>query len=344
MKFIDEVEIHIKAGDGGNGAVSFRREKYVEFGGPDGGNGADGGNVIFEASTGVNTLVNFRGRKVYNAPSGENGSGSRCDGKTGEDLVIKVPVGTLIYDTESGELLADMNETGQQEIIAVGGRGGLGNAFFKSSTNQAPRYAKAGKPGQEFHVKLELKLLADIALVGLPNAGKSTLISAISAAKPKIADYPFTTLEPNLGVVKHHKKSLVIADIPGLIEDAAEGKGLGIKFLKHIERTTALVHLIDCSMFLEPFEAIEDYMIIRKELEKYSEDVGWKKEIVCLTKIDAMTDEEIKKFQEVMEEHLDKKVLPISSVSGKNLDTLKDIMFLTKFTNLNEEETQETKE
>ena len=170
------------------------------------------------------------------------------------------------------------------------------------------------------------------------------MISAISAAKPKIADYPFTTLEPNLGVVKHHKKSLVIADIPGLIEDAAEGKGLGIKFLKHIERTTALVHLIDCSMFLEPYEAIEDYMIIRKELEKYSEDVGWKKEIVCLTKIDAMTDEEIKKFQEVMEEHLDKKVLPISSVSGKNLDTLKDIMFLTKFTNLNEEETQETKE
>lgn len=344
MKFIDEVEIHIKAGDGGNGAVSFRREKYVEFGGPDGGNGADGGNIIFEASTGVNTLVNFRGRKVYNAPNGENGSGSRCDGKTGEDLIIKVPVGTLIYDTESGELLADLNEPGQQETIAVGGRGGLGNAFFKSSTNQAPRYAKAGKPGQEFHVKLELKLLADIALVGLPNAGKSTLISAISAAKPKIADYPFTTLEPNLGVVKHHKKSLVIADIPGLIEDAAEGKGLGIKFLKHIERTTALVHLIDCSMFLEPFEAIEDYMIIRKELEKYSEDVGWKKEIVCLTKIDAMTDEEIKKFQDVMEEHLDKKVLPISSVSGKNLDTLKDIMFLTKFTNLNEEETEETKE
>lgn len=331
MKFIDEVEIQIRAGKGGNGCINFRREKYVERGGPDGGNGGDGGNVVFEATTGLNTLVTFRGKKLYQAHDGEAGSGAQCNGKNADDLIIPVPVGTLVIDTETNQLLADLSEDKQKVIVARGGRGGLGNAFFKTSTNQAPRIAKEGKPGQEFDIKLELKLLADIALVGLPNAGKSTLIAAISAAKPKIADYPFTTLEPNLGVVKLREQSLVIADIPGLIEDASEGKGLGIKFLKHIERTASLVHLIDCSMFLEPFEAIEQYMIIRKELEKYSHEMGWKKEIVCLTKIDAMTEEEIERFRTVMEEHLDKKVLPISSVSGKNIDTLKEIMFQTKF-------------
>jgi GTPase len=332
MKFIDEVEIQIKAGNGGNGAISFRREKHTEFGGPDGGNGADGGNVVFKADTGLNTLVTFRGTKNFQAEHGEAGGGTGCNGKTGEDLIIKVPPGTLIYNLETKELMADLSEIDLEVIMATGGRGGVGNTFFKSSTNQAPRYAKQGKPGEEFGVKLELKLLADIALVGLPNAGKSTLISSISAAKPKIADYPFTTLEPNLGVLAMGDKSIVIADIPGLIEHAAEGKGLGTKFLKHIERTTALVHLIDCSMFLEPFEAIEAYMVIRSELEKYSEAVGWKKEIVCLTKIDAMSEEEVTKFQAVMTEHLDKKILPISSVSGRNLDTLKEIVFQTKFT------------
>lgn len=331
MKFIDEVEIHVAAGKGGDGAVSFRREKFVPQGGPDGGDGGNGGNIVFEADEGLNTLMNFRGKKHYQAQHGEAGSGACCNGKTGEDLIIKVPVGTLIFDIETDELMCDLSEHGLQHTLARGGRGGLGNINFKSATNQAPRYAKLGKPGQEFQVKLELKLLADIALIGLPNAGKSTLISVLSAAKPKIADYPFTTLEPNLGVVKYHERSLVIADIPGLIENAAEGKGLGTKFLKHIERTSSLVHLIDCSMFLEEYEAMESYMVIRNELLKYSEKVAWKKEVVCLTKIDAMSEEEIQKFVTFLESNLDKKVLPISSVSGRNIEQLKEIIFQIKF-------------
>lgn len=331
MKFIDEVEIEIASGKGGDGAVSFRREKYVPYGGPDGGNGANGGSLYFEGDENLNTLVNFRGRKVYRAPNGESGRGSQMDGATGEDLIIKVPVGTLIYNVETGLLMEDITEHGQRKLIAEGGRGGLGNTYFKSSTNQAPQYAQQGQPGTTFRVKLELKLIADIALVGLPNAGKSTLISSISAAKPKIADYPFTTLEPNLGVVKVDKDSLVVADIPGLIEDAAEGKGLGHQFLKHIERTSALVHLIDCSMLLDPAEAMADYATVRHELLKYDHDQFYNKpEIICLTKIDAMSEEEIQHFQQYMEENVQKKCLPISSVSGRNLDLLKRIMLKTK--------------
>ena len=330
MKFIDEVNIEIRSGNGGNGCVGFRREKYVPFGGPDGGNGAKGGDIVFIGDEGVNTLVNFRGKKLYAAQDGESGKGSQMDGKTGEDLVIKVPVGTLILDSETGNLIQDITQHGQRETILQGGRGGLGNTFFKSSTNQAPRYAQEGEAGESLQVKLELKLIADIALVGLPNAGKSTLISSISAAKPKIADYPFTTLTPNLGVVDIDGDSVVVADIPGLIEDAADGKGLGIRFLKHIERTSALVHLVDCSMLLEPFEAIEEYVTVRSELLKYKDAVAHKPEIVCLTKIDAMTEEEIEKFKAAMEEHLDKNVLVISSVSGRNLDLLKRLMLKTK--------------
>lgn len=330
MKFIDEVKIDIKAGNGGNGCVGFRREKFVPFGGPDGGHGGTGGSVIFEGDENINTLVHFRGKKLYAAQNGENGRGSQMDGKTGENLIIRVPVGTLIFDQETGVLIRDITEHGQQEMLAQGGRGGLGNSYFKTSTNQAPRYAQEGDEGEGLSVKLELKLIADIALVGLPNAGKSTLISSISAAKPKIADYPFTTLTPNLGVVKVDGDSVVVADIPGLIEDAAEGKGLGIQFLKHIERTSALVHLVDCSMLLEPFEAIEDYATVRSELLKYKDAVAYKPEIVCLTKIDAMTEDEIQRFKAAMEEHLDKKVLVISSVSGLNLDLLKRLMLKTK--------------
>lgn len=338
MKFIDEVEIQIQSGKGGNGCVGFRREKHVPFGGPDGGNGGIGGSVYLIGDENVNTLLHFRGRRFYAAEDGHNGRGSQMDGKTGEDMVLKVPVGTLIFDASSGALLKDITEHGQKEILAEGGRGGLGNTFFKSSTNQAPQYAQEGDEGQALDLKLELKLIADIALVGLPNAGKSTLISSISAARPKIADYPFTTLEPNLGVVEIDKdNSLVVADIPGLIEDAADGKGLGIQFLKHIERTSALVHLIDCSMFLEPYEAIESYSVIRGELLKYKDEVAYKPEIVCLTKIDAMSQEEIDKFQKAMEEHTDKKVLPVSSVSGLNLDLLKRIMFKTKESKENNE-------
>lgn len=327
MKFIDEVNITVISGHGGKGCSSFRREKFVPRGGPDGGNGGRGGDVIFQATTGLNTLIHFRGRKTFRAADGDAGSGWQCDGKSAEDLILQVPVGTLIKDSLTGDIIADLSEE-SSVVVAKGGRGGLGNMNFATSTNQAPEYAQPGEEGQSLELHLELKLLADVAFVGLPNAGKSTLISRISAAKPKIADYPFTTLEPNLGVVSYQDKSFVVADIPGLIENASEGKGLGIKFLKHIERTNVLTHLIDCSMFIDPAEAIESYATIRNELLKYGELLAKKKEIICLTKIDAMSDEEVQNFQRTMEEYLDKKVLPISAVSGKNIEQL--LAILTK--------------
>ncbi len=328
MKFIDEVTITIISGNGGEGCSGMRREKHVPMGGPDGGDGGNGGDVYVEATDKLNTLVKFRGRKVYRAQNGENGSGQQCHGKYGEDLIIPVPVGTIVRRTDNQEVLADLTEIGQRVVIAEGGRGGLGNANFKTSTNQAPRRVIDPKPGETIEVDLELKLLADIALIGMPNAGKSTLISVISAAKPKIADYPFTTLEPNLGVVAFNlEDSFVVADIPGLIEDAAEGKGLGIKFLKHIERTKAFVHLVDVSWCLDEFEAFDQYVTVRAELERFNEKMLDKPEIICLTKIDAMTEEEIEKIQRFFEEALDKKVLPISSVSGRNIDIVKSLMF-----------------
>lgn len=326
MRFIDEANITLISGKGGDGCVAFRREKFVPFGGPDGGDGGNGGNIYFRATKALNTLMNFRGKKIYKAQHGEDGRGSQCSGKSGEDLILEVPVGTIIRNLESNEVIADLDEDGTQILILQGGMGGLGNMNFKTSTNQAPRRATPGKESQTMDVQLELKLLADIALVGLPNAGKSTLISVISAAKPKIADYPFTTLEPNLGVVKLGDDSFVVADIPGLIEGASEGKGLGIKFLKHIERTSSFVHLVDCSWCLNPFEAFESYVTIREELEKYGKKLTDKREIICLTKIDAMTDEEIQEFVDFFEEQLDKKVLPISSVSGKNVEVVKSLM------------------
>lgn len=330
MKFIDEVEIEVYSGDGGKGCVGYRREKYVPLGGPDGGDGGHGGNVYFLGDEGLNTLMHFRGLKTFRAKEGDNGAGSNMQGADGEDMILKVPVGTLIYHRETGDLICDITEHGQKYLAAEGGLGGKGNAHFKSSTHQTPRFAQNGQPGIHIPIRLELKLLADIALIGLPNAGKSTLISAISAARPKIADYPFTTLEPNLGVVQLGEKTIVVTDIPGLIEGAAEGKGLGTKFLKHIERTSALVHLIDCSMFLEEFEAIEAYAIVREELGKHNAELLNKKEIVCLTKIDAMTEDEIEKFRSSMEEQLDRRVLPISGISGRNIDLLKQLMLKTK--------------
>jgi GTP-binding protein len=330
MKFIDEVKIVIKSGDGGNGCISFRREKHVPYGGPDGGDGGKGGDIYFVADTGLNTLMHFRGKKLHEASKGEKGHGSGSCGLAGDDLILRVPVGTIIRNLETNEILADLVEHDQKIMVLEGGRGGLGNLYFKTSTNQAPKKALPGEKGKELEVLLELKLLADIALIGMPNAGKSTLISVISAAKPKIADYPFTTLEPNLGVVSMgDENTFVVADIPGLIEDANEGKGLGIKFLKHIERTSAFVHLVDCSWCLEPYEAYETYIVIRGELEKYNAELLNKKEIICLTKIDAMTEEEISSFQSYFEEHLDKKVLPVSSVSGRNIERLKNLMFKT---------------
>ncbi len=333
MRFIDEVEITIQAGNGANGCVHFRREKFVSEGGPDGGDGGSGGDIYFVADEGTNTLVNFRGKKLYKAEDGGKGAKQKRFGKTGEHLFIKVPPGTLLFDKLTGNLIHDISEHGKEILVARGGKGGLGNPNFRTPTNQAPDFAQKGKPGEILDLKLELKLLADVALIGLPNAGKSTLISSISDARPKIADYAFTTLEPNLGVVKIGEQSLCVADIPGLIEDAAEGKGLGHKFLKHIERTAAYVHLIDCSMFLEPFEAIEAYSIVKAELLKYKEEISYKKEIVCLTKIDAMSEEEIEKFKSELEVHLDKTVLPISSVSGRNIEQLKHLMMSTKFLN-----------
>ena len=330
MRFIDEVKIKVLSGKGGNGCASFRREKFIEFGGPDGGDGGNGGSVFFKATKDLNTLVHFRGKKEFKARSGQDGMGRQRTGAHGEDLTLMVPVGTIIRNDDTDEVIVDLVEDGQEIMIAHGGRGGLGNINFKTSTNQAPRRATEGKPQEEYDLHLELKLLADIALVGLPNAGKSTLISSVSHARPKVADYPFTTLEPNLGVVQLGEESIVVADIPGLIEHAAEGKGLGIKFLKHIERTSAFVHLVDISYCLDEFEAYEAYITIKNELEKFNADLMLKREIVCLTKIDALTEEEIQKFVTFFEEQLDKKVLPISSVSGRNLDTLKNLMLKSR--------------
>jgi GTP-binding protein len=326
MKFIDEVALTLISGHGGPGAVSFRREKSAEFGGPDGGDGGKGGSITFIADEGFNTLFHFRGKKVYRAENGGDGLNKMMNGKNGEELLLKVPVGTLVRDTETNELIADFTEHGQMITLCEGGIGGQGNINFKSSTNRTPTFAQSGRPGKELKLILELKLLADIAIIGQPNAGKSTLISVISSAKPKIADYPFTTLEPNLGVVSVGEKTIVVADIPGLIENASEGKGLGIKFLKHIERTSAFVHLVDVSWCLDGFEAFDQYVVVRQELEKYNPALMAKKEIICLTKIDAMTDEEIKKFVDFFEEQLDKKVLPLSAVAGKNVDALKNLM------------------
>ncbi len=326
MRFIDEVVIKVVAGKGGNGAISFRREKFIPFGGPDGGDGGNGGNIYLKADENYNTLLHFKGKKLFAAQNGGGGMGRHMNGKSGEDLILPVPIGTIIRNSETQEVLADLKENQELFLVAKGGRGGWGNMNFKGPTNQAPKYAKPGLEGEELTLHLELKLLADVALIGLPNAGKSTLISVISSARPKIADYPFTTLEPNLGVVEVGEKTYVVADIPGLIEDASIGKGLGIKFLKHIERTKVLVHMVDCSWCLDEYEAYESYVTVKAELSKYSEKLESKKEIVCLTKIDAMSEEEIEKFQRFFESELDKKIIPLSAVSGRNVDTIKHVM------------------
>ena len=258
MKFVDEVTIRVKAGDGGNGCVSFRREKYIEFGGPNGGDGGDGGDVYLVAEQNLNTLVDFRHERYYEAQRGENGMGNQMTGRRGEDREISVPVGTVVYDNETGELIGDLTSAGQKLLVAKGGWHGLGNLRYKSSTNRAPRQSKPGTPGELRTLRLELKLLADVGLLGLPNAGKSTLISAVSAARPKIADYPFTTLYPNLGVVRVGAlQSFVMADIPGLIEGAAEGAGLGIQFLRHLSRTSLLLHVVDIAPMAEENEPVK---------------------------------------------------------------------------------------
>ncbi len=322
MKFIDEVKIRVAAGKGGNGCVSFRREKYVPRGGPDGGDGGTGGSVVIEATERKHSLLDFRYRNIFAASSGRGGEGQNRNGRGGENIVLEVPVGTIVKDPETGDILADLKEPGQRWTAAAGGRGGKGNAHFTSSTHRTPRFAQEGGAGEERELRLELKLIADVGLVGLPNAGKSTLISAISAARPKIADYPFTTLVPNLGVVRYDEDAppFVVADVPGLIEGAHEGAGLGVRFLKHIERTRILVHVVDISSLpaddlLKPFRQIEF------ELSSYSQFLGEKPRIIVLNKIDLVPED----FTHQAGEHykqLGSPVLLISSLKKKGLRDL----------------------
>jgi len=320
--FTDYTKIIIKSGDGGNGAITFRREKYVAAGGPDGGDGGKGGDIYFVVDPDANTLINFRYNKKYKAQNGENGSGNNCYGKKGEDLYIKVPAGTVVKDAETGKVIADLSKKGQKELILPGGRGGKGNSHFATATRQAPHFAQGGEKGIEKEIILELKLIADVGLLGFPNVGKSTILSAVTSARPKIADYHFTTLEPNLGVVKtEYGDSFVIADIPGIIEGASEGIGLGLKFLRHIERTRLLLHVIDVSG-TEGRNPVQDFKAINKELEKYSEKLSKRKQIIVANKIDAMQDESL--FTE-LEEMAKKKEIPIYKISAATREGLKEL-------------------
>ncbi|HLG23171.1 MAG TPA: GTPase ObgE [Candidatus Manganitrophaceae bacterium] len=324
--FIDQVKIYVKAGDGGDGCISFRREKYVPRGGPDGGDGGKGGDVVLEASFQLSTLIDLRYQQHYMVKRGEHGSGQNCSGKSSPDLVIPVPVGTVIRDAATEEVLGDLVELGQRAVVVKGGKGGRGNTHFKSSTRQAPRIAEPGEKGEERWLQLELKLLADVGLVGLPNAGKSTLISTISAARPKIADYPFTTLEPNLGVVTWGGRSgrenhYTVADVPGLIEGASEGKGLGIRFLKHLERTSLLLHLVDVSE-IGAEDPVLDFETVRKELGAYHQELAGKPFLIAATKIDIQGEG---KSAARLRRYCEKKKIPfleISAVTGKGIKPL----------------------
>ncbi|MFN3701568.1 MAG: GTPase ObgE, partial [Alphaproteobacteria bacterium] len=322
MKFLDEAKIYIKSGDGGPGCVSFRREKYVEFGGPDGGNGGRGGSVIFEVVDGLNTLIDFRYQQHFRANNGQHGMGSNRSGASGSDCIVKVPIGTQVLAENKETVLYDFTRPGERVTVLKGGDGGFGNSHYKSSTNQAPRKKTPGWPGQEIGIWLRLKLIADVGLVGLPNAGKSTFLAAVSNAKPKIADYPFTTLSPNLGVVRAGETDFVIADIPGLIEGAHEGHGLGDRFLGHIERTSVLLHLIDCTQD----DIAGAYQTIRTELEEYGHEVGEKDEIIALTKIDALGEELAREQAKALESLTNG--APTHLISGVSGAGIKEILFL----------------
>jgi GTP-binding protein len=324
--FIDEAKIRVKAGDGGNGCMAFRREKFVPRGGPSGGDGGRGGDVVMQSTQRHNTLIHFRYNPEHKAQRGEHGMGSNCSGSDGHDVFLQVPVGTALYDQDTGELIHDFQEPDEQIIVAKGGRGGRGNQHFATSVHQAPREHELGRPGEERNYRLELKLLADVGLVGYPNAGKSTLISRISAAKPKIADYPFTTLEPNLGVVtvgeEPNLESFVVADMPGLIEGAHLGQGLGVQFLRHIERTRLLVHLVDVSDASGRPDPVEDFKVINKELVGFGNGLDEKPMIVAATKIDSANPEKLKKLAA----HVKRRKLEfhaISAVTGQGIDELK---------------------
>ena len=322
MKFLDQAKIHIESGNGGNGCVSFRREKYVEFGGPNGGNGGKGGNVIIKCVDGLNTLIDYRYRQHFKAKNGSPGMGSDKTGRSGEDTIIEVPRGTLILEEDNEEVIADIIDKDQSLTILKGGNGGFGNAHFKNSENQTPRTANNGENGQEKWIWLRLKLIADIGLIGLPNAGKSTLISTVSEAKPKIADYPFTTLNPVLGIAKYNNNELVIADIPGLIEGAHEGKGLGDRFLGHIERCNLLLHLIDAN----DSDVINSWKTVRNEISAYSKELDEKKEIIVLSKSDSIDETKSDEKLNILKDYTYKDVFKISSVTGKGITSILRIL------------------
>jgi len=316
MKFLDLCKVYIRSGGGGSGAVSFRREKYIEYGGPDGGDGGDGGHVWAEACAGLNTLIDFRYQQHFFAKSGQGGMGAQRTGRTGDDIVLRVPIGTEILDEDQETVIADLTELGQRVRLAKGGNGGFGNLHFKSSTNQAPRRANPGQSGVERTIWLRLKLIADVGLLGLPNAGKSTFLAATSNARPKIADYPFTTLHPNLGVVGIDGVELVVADIPGLIEGAHEGRGIGDRFLGHVERCGVLLHLVDCTAD----DVAADYATIIHELEAYGGDLALKPRVTALNKVDALDDELLEMQKEALEQAVGSPVMVMSGVSGRGIE------------------------
>ena len=317
MKFLDQTKIYLKAGDGGSGSASFRREKFIEFGGPDGGDGGSGGSVVFVADKNLNTLIDFRYQQHFKAERGENGTG-----KSGKDLILKVPVGTQIFEEDNNTLIEDLLKSQQKVVIANGGKGGLGNVRFKSSTNRSPRKKTDGSKGDSFWIWLQLKVIADIGIVGMPNSGKSSLLSVLTSAKPKIANYPFTTINPNLGVASYNNKEVTLADIPGLIEGAHEGIGLGDKFLRHIERCKNILHLID----ITNDNLVENYFKVRKELFKYSNKLIKKREIVVFNKIDMVSSEEVNQKIDIFNKKINKKIYTISALKHKGLTNIKKIL------------------
>ena len=319
MKFLDQVKIYVKAGNGGDGSPSFRREKFIEYGGPDGGDGGSGGSVILKSEQNLNTLIDYRYQQHHKAKRGENGSGQNRTGKGGEDLILKVPLGTQVFEEDNKTLIYDFTKIGEEFIAASGGRGGLGNTRFKSSTNRAPRKYTKGTLGEEFTIWLQLKTIADIGIIGLPNAGKSSLLAAITNANPKIANYQFTTLNPNLGVASYDDKEITIADIPGLVEGAHKGTGLGIQFLKHIERCKSLLHMIDVTND----DLKKSYKQIKNELKKYSVKLSKKKELVVLNKVDLIDNNEVKKIISEFSKNTKSEVITLSTLEKKSVSQIK---------------------